>query len=117
MISETGQLEILQGELAEARPTIDYLREELWIRTQDLNQAYDRLYDSVVLLASCNSCSDESLRWLLDRCSESDGNGATVEALCVRDARSSFMLRDVGIDLDSRAQLEVQPVAQGTRSV
>jgi hypothetical protein len=112
MISESTELDILRNELRTANQTIDYLRDELLFQARGLNQAYDSLYDAIVLLASCDSCSDESLPWLQNRCSESERSDAIAQALGIRDKRNAYILLDVGIDLEAWTQPEGETEAQ-----
>jgi len=100
MITDSAQLEILRRELEHANETIDFLRQELLFQARDLSQVYDRFYDAIVLLASCESCNGESLRWLQDQCSSSDYGSMFVE-LAKRDIRNGRLLSDAGIDLES----------------
>lgn len=83
----------------EIETTIDFLRNELWIRGLELWETYELLYDAIVLLASCESCNGDSLPWLKNRVQSSQRGRAIAQALKGNDERNTQLLNGAGIDL------------------
>jgi hypothetical protein len=94
-------VEILRDQLNEATAINDFIRGELWSRSQEIWEATDCLYYALVLLASCDSCKGESLSWMKARLQESKRAGELAAALKERDMRNARLLVDVGIDLET----------------
>jgi len=101
MNSDAESLEILNRELIEASATIDFLRDELWIRGQELWEAYDRLYEAVVMLAVCDTCNEASLSCLKDRFLLSEKGREVADALFERDTSNARALERMGVDFSS----------------
>jgi hypothetical protein len=98
MTSDHAQMEVLKDQLNEASAIVDFVRGELWARALDIWEARDCLYYALVLIASCDSCKEESLQWMKARFQESEKVGELMQSLKQKDTRNGGLLADVGID-------------------
>jgi hypothetical protein len=88
--------------------TIDSLKDDLLFLGEELEDAYDQLYEATLLLATCNSpeCGPKSIRHL-ERCNLAlKWRREIAESLSLRDLKHGRLLESFGVDWQSWARTE-----------
>jgi|GEM_PF-7019521 len=101
MSDEMETLDSLRTELMMADAALDAANDELRFLYQDFDALCDLVYDAMVLLESCDSCREDSLKWFEGRIRDSNVRRALVEFLYWNDMKNGRLLQNAGLDLES----------------